>query len=686
MASAPTAVTRMQDDVLPKKLATIMSIDVAGYSEMTEDDQDKTAADVTALRRHIEAVAATHDGRVFNTAGDGFMLEFAAADQAVAAADDLCTRETLPLRAGVHSDMVFVTQTGDLLGHGVNIAARLQQLAEPGTALISIDARRTMSGPLAEHLRPKGLLHLDKMAATIEAFALVPATGVRKSKMREPLLAVLPFDNLSGDVEMQFFSDGVSDEILEMMVRIPGLKVIGRTSSFQFRGERKVEAAAALRATHILDGTVRRAGARMRVHSQLTDVSGMLIWSEKYDAEVADAFTVQDNIASQVAAALSQALPRHKRPAPKVDHVAYDLYLRARPLVKDLAEDDARKAEPLLQQVIARAPDFAQAWATLAMARSIVLPPHEDGQGDPAHEAALAAANRALALDPDCADALVALAVLKPAFTCHGEKLELCEQAVALAPNDPLVAAACDGALISVGRVREAMRHLEAAATLDPLSPLFVSSHAFHLRTLGRTEEALARINEAARQFPDAPWIWIRRWTLLFLSDRRDEAAAMCAEGASLPPGVTARDAGTLRFAHMVFAMPQVQREQALRMLLDPTREPVLLLQYCAFAAEAGCADLAYEFMFNALDTGRPISGQNAGGRAMSRAFRLSTLFGFVAAALRRDPRFPAFCARVGLADYWCTSQNWPDCIDEVKDVYDFRTLCEKAAAQQQSP
>ena len=670
----------MQEDILPQKLATIMSIDVAGYSEMTEDDQAKTAAEVSALRRHIEAVVAERDGRIFNTAGDGFMLEFRSADDALAAANALCEHEVLPLRAGVHTDTVFVTATGDLLGHGVNIAARLQQLADPGTALISIDARRTARGPLAEHLRPKGLLHLDKMAATIEAFALIPLAGVRKARLREPLLAVLPFDNLSGDEEMQFFSDGVSEEILEVIVRIPGLKVIGRTSSFQFRGARKAEAAEALRATHILDGTVRRAGARMRVHSQLTDVTGTLIWSEKYDADVADAFTVQDNIAGQVATALQQALPRHKRVAPRVDHVAYDLYLRARPLVKDLSEDDARLAEPLLQQVIARAPDFAQAWAALAMARSIVLPPHADTQGDPTHEAALAAANRALALDPDCADALIALAVLKPALTCHGEKLELCEQAVALAPNDPLVAAACDGALISVGRVRDAMRHLEAAATLDPLSPLFVSSLAFHLRSLGRTDEALSRIDDAARRFPDAPWVWIRRWTLLFLSDRRDDAAAMCAEGARLPNGVTAKDTATLRFAHMVFAMAPAQREQALRMLLDPAREPALLLQYCAFAAEAGCADVAYEFMFNALDTGRAISGQNYGGRAMSRAFRLSTLFGFVAATLRRDPRFAVFCARVGLADYWCASGNWPDCADEVRDLYDFRAACEQAA------
>jgi TolB-like protein len=671
------------DDTLPQKLATIMSIDVAGYSERTEIDQARSASEVSALRAKLEVLAAHQHGRVFNTAGDGFMLEFPSAANAVALADALCCSEALPLRIGVHLGDVFVTANGDLLGHGVNIAARLQQLADPRSALVSIDVRRALRGPEAEKLRPKGLLKLDKMAETIETFALHPVAGEEATKAHEPLIAVLPFDNHSGDPETLFFSDGVSDEILEAVARLPGLKVIGRTSAFQFRGERKAEAARALHATHVLDGSVRRAGTHMRIHAQLTEGDGgTLLWGDKYDCEVADAFSVQETIAAQVALALQQALPRKKRRSPKIDHAAYDLYLRARPLVKDLAQDDARRAEPMLQEAIARAPDFAQAWAALAMARSLLLPRDSDAVGDPAHEAALAAANRALALDPDCADALVALAVLKPAFSEHGDKLQLCQEAVALAPTDPLIAAACDGALISVGRVREAMTHLETAARLDPLSPLFVSSLAFHLRTTGRNGEAIAAIEDASRRFPDSPWVWVRRWTIFFLSGRREEAAAMCAEGAKLPPGVTAQEAGVLRFAHMVFAMPRREREQMLRTLLE--RGDALVLQFCAFAAEAECADLAYEMIFKALDTNRPLAGSAYGGRGMSRAFRLSTLFSFVGASLRRDPRFADLCARVGLADYWCTSQNWPDCVAEVKSLYDLRAACEKAAAEHQ--
>ena len=673
----------MQEDTLPQKLATIMSIDVAGYSQRSEDDQARAAVEVAVLRGKIEALALRERGRVFNTAGDGFMLEFPSAANALAVADELCCAEALPLRIGVHLGDVFVTANGDLLGHGVNVAARLQQQAEPGGALISIDVRRALRGPLAEKLRPKGLLKLDKMAETIEAFALVASaahTSASAAKNKDPLVAVLPFDNFSGDVDMQFFSDGVSDEILEAVARVPGLKVIGRTSAFQFRGERKADAARLLHASHVLDGTVRRAGTRMRVHAQLTEAqTGTLLWGEKYDCDIADAFSLQDSIAGQVAIALQQALPSHNRPAIKVDHVAYELYLRARPLVKELAEDDARRAEPMLQQAIARAPDFAQAWAALAMARSLLLSRNADATGEPAHDAAVAAANRALALDPDCADALVALAVLKPAFAEHGEKIQLTERAVALAPNDPLTAAACDGALISVGRLHDSMKHLESAARLDPLSPLFVSSYAFHLRTIGRTEEAISAIEDAASRFPDAAWVWIRRWTILFMSGRRDEAERMCAETAILPTGMNQKDTVLLRFAHMLFAMPKPQREQALRVVLE--REETLVLQFCAFAAEADCADLAYEAIFKALDTGRPLASQAYGGRGIGRAFRLSAFFSFVGAALRRDRRFATLCARVGLVDYWCQSQNWPDCVGEVKEVYDFRAECEKAVA-----
>ena len=259
---------------LTRKLATIVALDVAGYSARTEADEARTTAEVASLRLVIERIAKAHGGRVFNTAGDGFMLEFTSSLAAVEAAHELAEKCEPKVRVGVHLGDVSIQPNGDLLGHGVNVAARLMARSDPGGALISADVRRTIRGPLAERLTSRGLLQLDKMAETIEAFALsATATIAVQAKSAEPILAVLPFDNLSDDREMQFFSDGVSEEILHTIARAKGLKVIGKGSSFQFRGAAKAvrKIVSELNATHVLDGSVRRSANRIRVHAQLIE-------------------------------------------------------------------------------------------------------------------------------------------------------------------------------------------------------------------------------------------------------------------------------------------------------------------------------------------------------------------------------------------------------------------------------
>src|SRR5262249_30668366 len=155
----------------------------------------------------------------------------------------------------VHIGDVIVQPNGDLLGHGVNVAARLMAHSDPGAALISADVRRIIRDPLTERLVSRGLVHPDKMTEPIEAFGLSShPIAVNTAAAREPLLVVLPFDNLSNDPEMQFFSDGITEEILHAITRGSQLNVIGRTSAFHFRGERKAEAARTLKATHVLDG------------------------------------------------------------------------------------------------------------------------------------------------------------------------------------------------------------------------------------------------------------------------------------------------------------------------------------------------------------------------------------------------------------------------------------------------
>ncbi len=302
----------MAENTRPRRLTTIVAMDVAGYSARTEADEARTTAEVAALRSVIERLAVAHGGRVFNTAGDGFMLEFGSSLAAVEAAFALAEQCEPKVRVGVHLGDVAVLPNGDLLGHGVNVAARLMARSDPGSVLVSADVHRTIRGPLAERLVSRGTLQLDKMTERIEAFALLAEESTvvaAPSARREPLLAVLPFDNLSDDREMQFFSDGVSEEIIQRLSRGARMKVVGRTSSFQFRGADKTARKVAndLKCTHILDGSIRRAGGRVRISAHLVDAAlQTTLWSDRYDRSLEDIFAVQDEISENIAAALHQ--------------------------------------------------------------------------------------------------------------------------------------------------------------------------------------------------------------------------------------------------------------------------------------------------------------------------------------------------------------------------------------------
>jgi adenylate cyclase len=302
---------------------------------------------------------------------------------------------------------------------------------------------------------------------------------------------VLPFDNESYAAEMNYFSDGVADEIISTLLRQSKIKVIGRISAFQFRGELKREAAGALRASHVLDGSVRLSGDRMRVSVQLIDAaSGVALWSERYEGNRNDAFALEDEIAAKVAGSLRRSLAQSDRAANPIDPAAYDLYLRARQIWLMMSDIEEDQAAILLERCVGIAPDFADAWAVLASVRALLLPRDRDVLGTPAHDAALAAAKRALELDPDCAQGLAALSLLKPAFGDYGEKLTLVNEALKRTPNDPSLHVARAAWLYSVGRLKDAARALEIASLLDPLGPAVEGLRAGLLAARGDVETA----------------------------------------------------------------------------------------------------------------------------------------------------------------------------------------------------
>lgn len=661
-----------------------MSIDIVGYSALSEVDESAALDRIGLLRSALEGAALVHGGRIFNTAGDGFMLEFCSAAGALGAAELLWDGrvERRSVRVGVHVGDVMQAPNGDLLGHSVNVAARLQQLAQPGAVLVSMDVRRAVRGALAQRLHPAGSAHLDKMAETIDIFTFENVAAQKpRTRKPDPVLAVLPFDNESDETEMNYFSEGVADEIINTLLRQSKIKVIGRTSAFQFRGDRKSEAAAALKASHVLDGSVRCSGTKLRVNAQLIDAAtGAAIWSEHYDGDRADIFALEDDIASKVAASLRRSLTQTERAAAPIDAAAYELYLRARQIwlmMNDVEED---QASVLLERCIGLAPDFAPAWATLASVRALLLPRDRDCIGEPEHDAAVEAAIRALELDPDCAQAYAALSLLKPAFEEHGEKLRLVNEALKRTPNDPSLHVARAAWLYGVGRLKDAAKALETASVLDPLGPAVEGLRASLISARGDPLTAIEVIRPAWTRWPDSAFTWYVMWTTLCVAKRPDEAAALAAPGVPPRRAVIDRDIAVLQNYVNLLRLGETERCDACDQLLTmlSTQNSPLPLSTCLVAAGYGCAERAFDLIENALDTGRGLKPDNHEGFGMARAQAPLQLFVATGGEpVWKSQRFPGLAARLGLAQYWVETGKWPDCAAYVD--YDFKAACKAA-------
>jgi TolB-like protein len=556
------------------------------------------------------------------------------------------------------------------LGHGVNVAARLMARSNPGSALVSADVRRTIRGPLTERLVSVGSLQLDKMTETIEAFALIDVASVAvpvRLKSREPLLAVLPFDNLSDDREMQFFSDGVSDEIIQRLSRGARLKVIGRTSSFQFRGERKALAAQNLDCSHVVDGSIRRAAGRVRISAHLVEAaSRTTLWSDRYDRSLEDIFAVQDEISEHVARALHQAFSSFSTKA--VDPEVYDLYLRASPT--SYAPDELRNHVRLLDAVTQRAPDFAEAWGRLAYLRSWLrfYQPFADRSASAGliqQEAA-----RALAIDPQNIDAMTARLFILPPF---GRFIE----ADAIVERLRRTQGAGDGLryvgwyLRTMGRVREALEVDERAYRLDALHPMSVNVLALGRMAAGRIADAVPLYEDLVARLPDMSfpvssllrcYAFQRDWAAV---DRLLELAIerkLREFQAGLPFIWTKRS-------------PTAENLEAWRSELeaDVERTGRVDVSRLVYSAHLGFVEEAYRAAARAqlgpAGTADDIMGPDG--------YRTSLLFQAGMPEIRNDPRFVRLCARLGLVEFWFATGKWPDCVDEVP--YDFKSACEKA-------
>ncbi|HET6341532.1 MAG TPA: adenylate/guanylate cyclase domain-containing protein, partial [Gemmatimonadota bacterium] len=499
--------------------------DLVGWSQLTAEDEDKAISLVRRFQAAVRAVVSPERGRIVKFIGDAALVESPSAQAAVQSAAELRglmgAGETI--RTGIHLGDVAVAPDGDLYGDGVNTAQRIQTVADVGQIVVSGDVWRQLRNRPSFRFEPLGERSLkgvdtQDLYVVLEAGQMPAALGsggsptsgapdVRSASERS--IAVLPFMNLSSDPENEYFSDGITEEILNALVKVRDLKVASRTSSFAFKGHQGDvrEIADKLSVATVLEGSVRKAGVRVRITAQLIGAEdGYHLWSETYDRNLEDIFAIQDDIANAIVTALKATLTgeeRKKLVTPATDNLeAYTLYLKGRFHYNKDTETDLRKSLDLYQKALQHSPDFAKAWAGIAdswMHLADDYVPPEQG-----YAAAKEAAEKALALEPELAEAHTARGKVLGWYDWEFSAGELAlRRAVAANPNYADAHWALGSLLPTTGHMKEALEEIRTAQMLDPLSPVTSYWLARYLLYVRRTEEAIEESRRALSLDPD---------------------------------------------------------------------------------------------------------------------------------------------------------------------------------------
>ncbi len=540
----------------------MLAADVAGYSRLMRADESGTLAELKAHRSAVfEPAIAEHGGRIVKLMGDGLLAEFAsildAALCAVAMQRALAERNAaLPaerrmlFRMGLNLGDVLI-EGEDIYGDGVNVAARLEALAEPGGIAISEPVHQQVSGKIDLAFEDKGTRRVKNLPDPIRVYCANPATDPGSAAQdsdgpasREdggagdglPAIAVLPFANMSGDPEQDYFSDGISEDIITELSRFRSLRVIARNSAFTYKGRavRAEEVGRDLGVAYMVEGSVRKSGHRVRVTAQLIETaSGKHLWAERYDRELEDLFDLQDEITRAVAAAVEPELGRvelaRARQKPPENLSAWDRYQRGLwHSYKDTKADNAAALREL-RQAIALSPDFAPPYAVAAeVLFQEVIGGYRHFAGQSVDEA-VALAETAVALDDKDALGHTVLGRMKLLQCRHEESLAALEAAVALNPSYADAHHGLGFSLIFSGRPAEAVPRFETSIRLSPYDPRISSFHemkAWALLVMGRYDAALAPASSAVRR-PNAQfWAHATYTAALGHLGRREEAAA----------------------------------------------------------------------------------------------------------------------------------------------------------------
>jgi TolB-like protein len=503
-----------------RHLAGILAADIAGYSAMVGADESGTLARVRTLRTDvIEPLVATHEGRLFKTTGDGFLIEFASAVQAlrcaIAIQDTLRSRpDGLHLRIGVHQGEV-VPEGDDLVGDAVIIAARLEPIAEPGGICISSRVREDASGKMAVEVDDLGEPKLKNIAVKIRAFRVRLGAAERPPLPvpDKPSLVVLPFQNMSGDPEQEYFADGMVEDITTALSRIRSLFVIARNSAFTYKG-RAVDVRQVgreLGVHYVLEGSIRKSGARVRITGQLADAAtGAHIWADRFDGTLEDVFDLQDRVTSNVVAAIQpnllEAEIQRAQRKPTENLRAYDLVLRSWPHFWTRSRESLAEAESLLRSAIEIDPGYAPAMAALALCLWIRVSQNWMDRADPAVADMIHLAQDALALDRDTPEVLrmAGYVIALPGGDLSGG-IALINKSIDLNPNSAVTLELAATLYAYAGDKQSAVALLERSVRLNPINRSldFYFAYALAHFVAGEHEASVAWTGKALQRTPN---------------------------------------------------------------------------------------------------------------------------------------------------------------------------------------
>jgi TolB-like protein/class 3 adenylate cyclase/tetratricopeptide (TPR) repeat protein len=576
----------VERDQVNRRMAAILAADVAGYSRLMGADEEGTLARLKAYRRElVDPKVAEHHGRIVKTTGDGVLIEFGSVVDAVRCAIDLqrgmaernaaeSEASRIDIRIGINLGDVII-DNHDIYGDGVNIAARLEALAEPGGICISQTVLDHARGKFAFDVEDGGSQTLKNIAQPVHIYRVL-CDGIRRLATAQasasalalpdkPSIAVLPFQNLSGDPEQEYFADGIVEDIITALSRIHWLFVIARNSSFTYKGKSVdvKRVARELGVRYVLEGSVRKASNRVRITGQLVDATtGAHVWADRFDGTLEDIFDLQDRVTSSVVGALEPKLRQAEIERSKRKRTesldAYDAFLRGVAHYHVVTDTSYTRAFGFLKTAISIDPSYAPALALAARCKMRQCLYGWVPWSEPEIQEAVRLARAAVEADRDDPEALAnSSMVIAYLGKDYDLAMSVAERAVTLNPNSSEVRGTSGGTAVLCGLVDDGIRHAKEAMKLSPLGPdtyYFCYCIALAHLLAERFGDAVSWCERAINESPN----YITTYHVLAASlahlGRLDEARAAIQKLLSLQPDSTlerAARAGYRKPKHM---------------------------------------------------------------------------------------------------------------------------------------